>query len=99
MSVKISYVRNFAVVALVGFALTGCFDDTPTIGPVQTVEWYKEHDDERQAILKRCVNNPGELQETPNCVNAIQAERALSSGEPFELDLSSLKSEEAHELV
>ncbi|MFD2190785.1 EexN family lipoprotein [Pistricoccus aurantiacus] len=91
---NISYVRNFAAVAMVSFALTGCFDDTPDIGPVQTVDWYKEHVDERKVTLETCGNNPGELKDTPNCINALQAERALSSGEPFELDLSSLKSEE-----
>jgi hypothetical protein len=91
MSVKISYVRKLAVVALVSFALTGCFDDSPETGPVQTVDWYKSHDNERQTMLETCSNNPGELQETPNCVNALQAERALSSGESFELDLSTLK--------
>lgn len=94
MSMNISYVRNFVVVAMVSFALTGCFDDTPETGPVQTVDWYKAHDNERQETLEKCSNNPGELQETPNCVNALQAERALSSGEPFELDLSSLKDKE-----
>ena len=61
---------------------------------MQTVDWYKAHDDERKMTLEMCGNNPGELQEAPNCINALQAERALSSGETFELDLSSLKSEE-----
>lgn len=91
---QISCARNIAVVVLVSAAQSGCFDDTPDTGPVQTVDWYKAHDDERKVTLETCGNNPGELQEAPNCINALQAERALSSGEPFELDLSSLKSEE-----
>lgn len=91
---KISCARNIAIVVLISFELTGCFDDTPDTGPVQTVDWYKAHDNERKVTLETCGNNPGELQETPNCINALQAERALSSGEPFELDLSSLMSEE-----
>ncbi|MDN6297529.1 MAG: EexN family lipoprotein [Halomonas sp.] len=94
MSEKNSYVRNFAVAALASFVLSGCFGDDPDTGPVQTVDWYKAHGDARKATLAKCGNNPGELHHTPNCVNAIQAERALSSGEPFELDLSSLKSKE-----
>lgn len=88
---KISCARNIAIVVLASFVLSGCFDDTPDTGPVQTVDWYKAHDDQRKVTLERCSNNPGELQETPNCVNALQAERVLSSGEPFELDLSSVK--------
>lgn len=91
---KISCARNFMVVSLTSLALTGCFDDTPDTGPVQTVDWYKAQDGERKATLEKCSNNPGELKDTPNCINAIQAERALSSGEPFELDLSVLKGEE-----
>nr|WP_297459450.1 EexN family lipoprotein [uncultured Halomonas sp.] len=91
---KISCARNIAIVVLISVALTGCFDDTPDTGPLQTVDWFKAHDDKRKVTLETCGNNPGELQETPNCINALQAERTLSSGEPFELDLSSLKSKE-----
>lgn len=60
MSMKISYVRNFAVVALVSFALTGCFDDTKETGPVQTVDWYKTHDNERQEtfVVVKCFWPP-----------------------------------------
>ena len=77
---KFSCTRNFAVVVLVSFALTGCFDDTPEAGPVQTVDWYKTHNDERKATLEGCANNPGELKGTPNCENALEAEEQLSSG-------------------
>lgn len=75
-----SYVRNFVVVALVSFALTGCFDDNKESGPVRDVEWFKTHDDERQAKLEECANNPGELKDMPNCSNALEAEKQLSSG-------------------
>lgn len=91
---KISCARNITAIILASVALTACFEDTPETGQVQTVDWYKAHDDERKVALEKCSNNPGELQEAPNCINALQAERALSSGESFELDLSSLKSEE-----
>jgi hypothetical protein len=40
---------------------------------VQTVDWYKAHDAERQATVDRCHANPGELAMTPNCINAGQA--------------------------
>lgn len=45
-----------------------------------TVEWFKEHAQERQATLETCANNPGELKDTPKCINAVEAERQLSSG-------------------
>lgn len=78
---KISYVRNLAVMALVSFALTGCFDEEPaSTVPVHDVEWFKAHNDARKATLEECSNNPGELKDTPNCSNALEAEKQLSSG-------------------
>ncbi|WP_229636044.1 EexN family lipoprotein [Vibrio parahaemolyticus] len=68
------------MLAVVAFSLTGCFESEKTTGPVQTVEWFKSHNDERKETLKTCANNPGELSETPNCVNALEAENQLSSG-------------------
>ncbi|WBF16938.1 EexN family lipoprotein [Halomonas elongata] len=86
-----SCARNFAAVALVSVALTGCFDDTPDTGTIKPVDWYKAHDAERQVMLEKCGNNPGELKDDSNCINARQAMKLLSSGEEFELDLSTLE--------
>lgn len=100
-----SYPRNFVAFVLASFVLTGCFDDSPEATrtapteSVHDVDWFKTHDDERQSTLRECSNNPAELRDTPNCINALQAERALSSGEPFELDLSGLKTLKNYELV
>ncbi len=78
---KISCARNLAVAALVSFALTGCFEDSAKeTGPVHDVEWFKAHNNERQVKLEECANNPGELKDTPNCLNALEAEKQLSSG-------------------
>ncbi len=49
--------------------------------PVQTVEWYKTHEAERMAVLTRCINNPGQLENTPNCVNARGAADAIFRGQ------------------
>jgi hypothetical protein len=46
--------------------------------PVQTVEWYVEHEPELWAMLDKCKANPGELRGTPNCVNAQSAANKLS---------------------
>ncbi|RDW95465.1 hypothetical protein J057_24025 [Marinobacter nanhaiticus D15-8W] len=78
----VTFVAQSAFLAMATVALSGCFSDEP----VHTAEWYKEHDSDRQEKLKACSDNPGELRDTPNCVNALQAERVLSSGELFELD-------------
>jgi hypothetical protein len=44
------------------------------------VSWYREHEVERQAQLRVCQEQPGELRATPVCVNALTAERAESLG-------------------
>lgn len=49
----------------------GCTKES--LEPVQTVEWYKQHEAERIAMATKCHNNPGQLEKTPNCINAQQA--------------------------
>lgn len=39
----------------------------------RTVDWYKTHSTERAAKLRECRDNPGELRDSPNCVNAEKA--------------------------
>jgi hypothetical protein len=34
----------------------------------------------RQEVFKRCVNDPGTLAQTPDCINATEAERLESIG-------------------
>lgn len=46
---------------------TGCSED------VKTVEYYKEHTDERKAKIGECRNNPGGMKGDPNCHNAFVA--------------------------
>lgn len=62
------------LVMAVTFGLVAC-------GPkesVQTVDWYKAHDVERKVMVKSCLNNPGELQSTANCINATDAHNTLT---------------------
>ena len=44
-----------------------------TVETVQTVDWYKAHNAERHSMLTKCHNNPGQLDATPNCINASRA--------------------------
>ncbi len=59
--------------------LAGCTKEA--LDPVQTVEWYKQHEAERMAVIQKCTNNPGQLEKTPNCVNARGAADALFRGQ------------------
>lgn len=63
------------------FFFSGCSKkETLATGETHTVEWFKEHNKERQAVLKECSNNPGEMADLPNCQNAETAELKLSIG-------------------
>lgn len=64
---------SLIVVMLAVTALAGCKN-------THSVDWYKAHATERLAKLKQCEADPGELQHTPNCVNATKAEAELSLG-------------------
>lgn len=66
--------KIFIILALTLFAF-GC----KKTEEVQTVDWYEQHNQEREAMLEKCNNNPGELMATPNCINASKA-RAKSTG-------------------
>lgn len=57
-----------------------CFCMASFAADVQTVDWYKAHKAERQAVLAKCRNNPGELANTPDCVNASRAQSATTWG-------------------
>ena len=53
-------------------ALTGC-NEADKGQPSKTVGWFLDHRDELAATLKGCGDNPGELERTPNCINANEA--------------------------
>ncbi|MBS0156575.1 MAG: EexN family lipoprotein [Nitrospira sp.] len=61
----------FGLVLCGVIGLAGCTKEA--LDPVQTVEWYKQHEAERIAMATKCHNNPGQLEKTPNCINAQQA--------------------------
>lgn len=61
--------KNIALLALLAI-LAGCGENTP----VQTVDWYKEHEAERKEMLVKCKADPGRLGASANCVNAQQAD-------------------------
>ncbi len=64
---------KFILIVVLSLAITACKGD---ISDVKSVEWFHNNPQERTQTLKECKNNPGELKETPNCINASQAESA-----------------------
>ena len=64
----------FLVVAGALSMLAGCQE------AVQSVDWYKAHKAERDDVLAKCRANAGTIGATPNCVNAGQAQSAVTWG-------------------
>jgi hypothetical protein len=58
--------------------IVGCTQEA--LEPVQSVAWYKAHEAERVAMATKCHNNPGQLEKTPNCINAQQAVDDIAMG-------------------
>ncbi|MBT0110607.1 MULTISPECIES: EexN family lipoprotein [Vibrio] len=69
--------KSLTLVAMLSIFLTGCFDKNEEI---HNVAWFKLNEVERNTTLEKCSNNPGELKEHPNCINARQAEKELIVG-------------------
>ncbi|GKG94010.1 hypothetical protein CE91St38_20180 [Desulfovibrionaceae bacterium] len=70
--------KYFVLSALaVYLLLLGCTEENKE---VKTVQWYTEHPQERAEQLKICANNPGQLKNDPNCINAKQSILKNSGG-------------------
>jgi hypothetical protein len=61
--------RLIAILVAGGACVAGCDGET-----TRDVTWYRGHEPERAAKLALCKNNPGELDGSPNCQNAMAAE-------------------------
>ena len=58
--------------------ISGCNEEPRK--EVRTVQWYTEHPAERQEQLNICANNPGQLKDDSNCINAKQSALRNSGG-------------------
>jgi PBP1b-binding outer membrane lipoprotein LpoB len=70
---------------VIASTLAGCKQEQAEV--VQSVDWYKENTVERTERLAQCRANPGELADTPNCINAEQAESLADTSKHGGLDV------------
>lgn len=58
--------------------LSGCSrESTPA---AYTVHWYLAHPVDRATTVERCANDPGTLENTPDCLNAVAAVQQADIG-------------------
>ena len=46
----------------------------------RTVDWYASHPSERAQVRRLCLNDPGHLAASPDCINANRGELAAATG-------------------
>ena len=79
--------RTLRLLAVVGIAIafiataSGCSGESPRPKATHTVDQYLAKPDLLEETLRECANNPGELRDTPDCinVNAASARRRVDS--------------------
>jgi hypothetical protein len=77
------------IAALVLAIQAGCSSETQPPKATYTVEEYLAKPDVMKAKLRECTNNPGELQDHPDCINVKAA--AKQDGIGSYKDLKPLK--------
>lgn len=70
---------------IIASALAGCKQEQAEV--IQSVDWYKENTTERIEQLAKCRASPGEQANTPNCINAEQAESLADTSKRGGLDV------------
>jgi hypothetical protein len=78
MDVINAYHPLLKAVAILMLLTAGC-SRTPREA-TYTVDYYRARAEIRAEKLRDCSNNPGDLRNTPNCVNAAQAEAVEGIG-------------------
>jgi hypothetical protein len=48
----------------------------------RTVDWYAKHPAERDRVRRVCLNDPGHLERTPDCINAARGDLAATAVPP-----------------
>ena len=69
------YSKHVIISIIILLSLCGCNKENqlPKKEDVKTVDWYLSHKDELNKQIKICTSNPGELENSPNCINAKSA--------------------------
>lgn len=78
MSVKLPVRQGFWIVAVLPLMVAaGCGSAS---GPARTVSYFQAHPKEREALYKRCADDPGTLGKSAECVNVSRAEAIAGIG-------------------
>lgn len=59
--------KKIGMLLMVAFSLVGCGEEKEEI---HDVDYYYKNFDECKKQVEKCQNNPGKLEDTPNCKNA-----------------------------
>lgn len=71
MTPKSSLIPGLWLATVLPLIAAGCGS---SLGSARTVSYFQAHPKEREALFRRCADDPGTLGNTPECVNVSQAE-------------------------
>jgi hypothetical protein len=80
---KLRKLNTACVGAAILCLLSAC--TKPEDEAAQTVDYYRAHTAERQALVKACANDPARARQRPACINAMAAEAREGIGSVSEL--------------
>lgn len=78
--------KKLLMLIIISSSLVGCKEEK-----VNDVQYYLDHLEELKEQVAKCRNNPGELENTPNCKNAFTAEARSSFSGTRSIELPVLK--------
>jgi len=61
---------RFLFIVVTALLLVSCSNDTQ---PAHDVKYYFDNPDTLKEVLEKCRNDPGNLEDTPDCINAEEA--------------------------
>jgi len=61
---------RFLFIAVSALSLASCSNDAQ---PTHDVQFYLDNPDILKETIEKCRNDPGNLEDTPNCINAEEA--------------------------
>jgi hypothetical protein len=76
----------FLIIMVFALIISGCkTENVASKEKTNTVEYYIHNKEERKEKIQECNNNPGEMENLPNCKNAKKAALIDIGGDPSKL--------------
>nr|WP_313015161.1 EexN family lipoprotein [Brucella intermedia] len=66
---------RYLIIVIAALSLAACDNKQSEKKTTNSVQYYLDHAGERKTQISLCDDNPGELDNDPNCINAYEADK------------------------